>query len=40
VTLTAVDTQLGASSVVLTIDLPPVLALIGPPGYERGSGCM
>lgn len=39
ITFTAVDTHLGASGVELTIALPPGLALVGPPGYERGSGC-
>jgi hypothetical protein len=29
----------GSSHVILTITLPSGLALIGPPAYERGSGC-
>jgi hypothetical protein len=29
----------GYGDVVLTIDLPPGAALVGPPSYERGSGC-
>jgi hypothetical protein len=27
------------AGVILTIDLPPDLVLLGPPTYERGSGC-
>jgi hypothetical protein len=29
----------GYGNVVLTINLPPGAALVGPPAYERGSGC-
>jgi hypothetical protein len=29
----------GYGNVVLTIQLPPGAALVGPPSYERGSGC-
>jgi hypothetical protein len=31
---------LGYGNVVLTIDLPPGATLVGPPAYERGSGCI
>jgi hypothetical protein len=30
---------LGYGNVVLTIELPPGASLVGPPSYERGSGC-
>jgi hypothetical protein len=29
----------GYGKVILTIDLPPGATLVGPPSYERGSGC-
>lgn len=37
--VTAVDAGGGSSRVVLTITLPPGLALAGPPAHERGQGC-
>lgn len=39
VLVTALDAGGGSTHVVLTIDLPAGLALVGPPAYERGSGC-
>ena len=39
IAITAVDGGGGASRVTLTISLPAGLALVGPPYYERGSGC-
>lgn len=39
VAVTAVDAGGGSSRVTLTITLSPGLALLGPPAYERGSGC-
>ena len=37
--VTAVDAGGAATGVTLTITLPDGLSLVGPPGYERGSGC-
>jgi hypothetical protein len=39
IAVTALEAGGGASSVTLTIALPAGLALVGPPAYERGSGC-
>jgi hypothetical protein len=39
ISVTAVDAGGGSTHVVLTINLPAGLALVGPPAYERGSGC-
>src|SRR5262249_19581513 len=39
ISVTAVDAGGGSTHVVLTINLPSGLALVGPPTYERGSGC-
>ena len=39
IAITAVDAGGGASRVTLTISLSAALALVGPPYYERGSGC-
>jgi Ca2+-binding RTX toxin-like protein len=39
ISVTAVDAGGGSTHVVLTIDLPAALELVGPPSYERGSGC-
>lgn len=39
IAITAVDAGGGASRVTLTISLSAALALVGPPHYERGSGC-
>jgi len=39
ISVTAVDAGGGSTHVVLTINLSSGLALVGPPAYERGSGC-
>jgi hypothetical protein len=39
VTITAVDAGGGSTHVVLTVNLPGGLTLVGAPAYERGSGC-
>jgi hypothetical protein len=39
VTVTAVNAGGDASGVAMTIDVPAALALVGPPAFDRGSGC-
>jgi len=39
VAITAVDAGGGSTHVVLTVNLPAGLVLVGAPAYERGSGC-
>jgi Ca2+-binding RTX toxin-like protein len=39
ITVTALDAGGGSSRVSLTITLPAGLSLVGPPAYDRGSGC-
>ena len=39
ISVTAVDAGGGSTHVVLTVNLPSGLALVGPPAYDRGSGC-
>lgn len=33
------DGPAGVDGVVLTVELPPGMRLVGPPAYTRGSGC-
>ena len=39
VTVTALDTGGGATGVTMTIAFPAALTLVGPPAFDRGSGC-